>query len=40
VGRYAYTLYDTSGLLDINVAGYTGSAPRGQGPLPWADLTN
>jgi len=32
VGRYAYTVYDTSGLLDINVAGYpSGASVSGKG---------
>ena len=42
VGRYAYTIYDTSGLLDANVAGYPSSAltnAANKGLLPWADLT-
>lgn len=42
IGRYAYTVYDTSGLLDANVAGYpSGSATNasGKGLMPWADLT-
>jgi Tfp pilus assembly protein PilX len=42
IGRYAYVVYDTSGLIDINVAGYpTASAGNasGKGTLPWADLT-
>ncbi|MGB8356029.1 MAG: PilX N-terminal domain-containing pilus assembly protein [Chthoniobacteraceae bacterium] len=42
VGRYAYVIYDTSGLLDVNVAGYpTGSSTNaaGKGLMPWADLT-
>jgi len=42
VGRYAYTIYDTSGLLDANVAGYPTSAltnAANKGLLPWADLT-
>jgi hypothetical protein len=45
IGRYAFVVYDTSGLLDINVAGYdpsqasmTANAP-GKGLLPYADLT-
>ncbi|MDD5350114.1 MAG: hypothetical protein PHQ12_07870 [Chthoniobacteraceae bacterium] len=42
VGRYAYVVYDTGGLLDANVAGYpsgaAASAP-GKGLMPWADLT-
>ncbi len=40
VGRYAYAIYDISGLIDINVAGYTNSVnASGKGLLPWADLT-
>jgi hypothetical protein len=43
VGRYAYTVYDTSGLLDANVAGYPSSVGSaitgGKGLMPWADLT-
>jgi len=42
VGRYAYVIYDTSGLLDANVAGYPSSAATnatGKGLMPWADLT-
>jgi len=45
IGRYAFVVYDISGLLDINVAGYDASqatmsanAP-GKGLLPYADLT-
>jgi hypothetical protein len=42
-GRYAYTIYDTSGLLDANVAGYPSTAAAtsiaGKGLMPWADLT-
>lgn len=45
VGRYAYNIYDTGGLLDINVAGYSPAdqsakktnAP-GKGALVWAEL--
>ena len=43
LGRYAYVVYDTSGLLDINVAGYpTGAAASAptKGALAWANLTN
>jgi hypothetical protein len=43
IGRYAYVVYDTSGLLDANVAGYPTSAAgsaAGKGSLPWAQLTN
>jgi len=42
LGRYAYTVYDLSGLLDITVAGYPSMASNGaslKGLLPWADLT-
>ncbi len=43
IGRYAYAIYDQSGLLDMNVAGYpTASAPAtiaGKGVLAFADLT-
>ena len=45
IGRYAFVVYDTSGLLDINVAGYDSSQPGmatnapGKGLLPYADLT-
>ncbi len=44
VGRYAYQIYDTSGLLDANVAGnVTASPPTGvlsrKGSLVWADLS-
>jgi hypothetical protein len=43
VGRFAYVVYDTSGLLDANVAGYPSTAPAanasGKGLMPWADLT-
>ncbi len=43
VGRYAYVVYDTSGLLDINVAGYPNAAASyavtNKGLLPWADLS-
>ena len=42
VGRYAYVIYDTSGLLDANVAGYPSgavSSASGKGLLPWADVT-
>ena len=46
IGRYAFVVYDTSGLLDINVAGYDASQPSmatnaaGKGLLPYAELTN
>jgi hypothetical protein len=45
IGRYAFSLYDTSGLLDINVAGFPSvGGPRGEmvgskGTLAFADLT-
>jgi hypothetical protein len=45
IGRYAFVVYDTSGLLDINVAGYDSSQPSmatnapGKGLLPYTDLT-
>jgi Tfp pilus assembly protein PilX len=42
LGRYAYVVYDTSGLVDINSAGYpstAASAAAVKGVLPWADLT-
>jgi len=42
VGRYAYIVYDTSGLIDVNVAGYpaaSGSAAAAKGILSCADLT-
>ncbi|HSI85764.1 MAG TPA: hypothetical protein VK970_18415 [Candidatus Methylacidiphilales bacterium] len=42
VGRFAYTVYDVSGLLDINVAGYPTSAAgaaKAKGSAVWADLT-
>ncbi|NJM37986.1 MAG: hypothetical protein HC845_09105 [Akkermansiaceae bacterium] len=46
VGRYAYQVYDVSGLLDINVAGAISEPARelaqklsGKGSLVWADLT-
>jgi hypothetical protein len=43
VGRYAYQVYDVSGLLDANVAGYGSTAPPAnllsrKGSLVWADL--
>ena len=43
IGRYAYNLYDTSGLLDINVAGHPADPPDAQqvgakGSLMMADL--
>ncbi|HEY8965264.1 MAG TPA: hypothetical protein VIM58_02400, partial [Candidatus Methylacidiphilales bacterium] len=42
LGRYAYVVYDVSGLLDVNVAGYPAGAAASagnKGLLPWADLT-
>jgi hypothetical protein len=43
VGRFAYTIYDEGGLLDVNVAGYppgTTNAIAGyKSPLAYADLT-
>ena len=45
VGRYAYNLYETSGLLDVNVAGFpSGGGARAdrsgeKGSLVFADLT-
>ena len=44
VGRYAYQVYDVSGLLDINVAGSTSTLPPAdvlsrKGSLAWMDLT-
>ncbi len=43
IGRYAYTIYDEGGLLDINVAGYPGSTPSSftdfKNALSFADLT-
>jgi hypothetical protein len=42
IGRYAYVVYDTSGLIDVNVAGYPTTAAASaanKGSLPWADLT-
>jgi hypothetical protein len=39
IGRYAYVVYDTSGLIDVTVAGNPfspGITPKGL--LPWADL--
>ncbi len=42
IGRYAYVVYDTSGLIDANVAGYPSTYANnaaGKGALPWADLT-
>ncbi|HSI85214.1 MAG TPA: hypothetical protein VK970_15595 [Candidatus Methylacidiphilales bacterium] len=46
LGRYAYVVYDTSGLLDMNVAGYTATgataSPKdisGKGYSAYADMT-
>jgi len=51
IGRYAYVIYDTSGLLDATVAGYPGPGSSAsvntstmtnsaaKGPVAWADLT-
>jgi hypothetical protein len=45
VGRYAYAIYDESGLLDMNVAGYpsamsaTPTQPGRKGSVAFADLT-
>ena len=40
VGRYAYTVYDTSGLIDVNVAGNPStSSATNNGALPFADMT-
>ncbi len=43
VGRYAYQIYSTGGLLDANVAGHGSAAPATdaatKGSLVWADLT-
>ena len=43
IGRYAYNLYDTSGLIDINVAGHPAGTPDNErvghkGSLTMADL--
>lgn len=45
VGRYAYQVYDVSGLLDANVAGNLSVAPPAgavsrKGSLVWADLSS
>lgn len=45
IGRYAYTIYDEGGLLDVNVAGYPSSVsgtdfPSKRGLLPQVDLAN
>jgi hypothetical protein len=43
VGRYAYQIYSTGGLLDANIAGHGSGAPAGdaatKGSLVWVDLT-
>jgi hypothetical protein len=43
VGRYAYAIYDESGLMDINVAGYptgtTATQSGRKGSIAFADLT-
>lgn len=43
VGRFAYTIYDQGGLLDVNVAGYppgtTNAITSYKSPLSYADLT-
>ena len=42
IGRLAWTVYDVSGLLDINVAGYPAAASVAaapKGPAVWADLS-
>ena len=43
VGRYAYTVYDEGGLLDVNAAGYPPGSPTNfttfKGSLAYADLT-
>ncbi|HEY8966201.1 MAG TPA: hypothetical protein VIM58_07150, partial [Candidatus Methylacidiphilales bacterium] len=42
LGRYAYVVYDTSGLLDANAGGFPTAANSGasvKGLMPWADLT-
>src|SRR6266550_145361 len=43
IGRYAYAIYDESGLLDMNVAGYPTGTPATQsgrkGSVAFADLT-
>jgi hypothetical protein len=45
VGRYAYTIYNEGGLLDMNVAGYPSSVattdfPTKRGLLPQVDVAN
>ncbi|HEY8966934.1 MAG TPA: hypothetical protein VIM58_10845, partial [Candidatus Methylacidiphilales bacterium] len=42
VGRYAYVVYDVSGLLDVNAAGYPSAAAASsadKGLAPWVDLS-
>ncbi len=44
IGRYAYNLYDTSGLMDLNAAGHPAAQPEAgrvgaKGTLALADLT-
>ncbi len=42
IGRYAYNVYDISGLLDINVAGFPANAKGDaatKGSMAWADLS-
>jgi hypothetical protein len=43
IGRYAYQIYQTAGLLDVNIAGYGASANLAdvstKGSLLWADLS-
>ena len=42
IGRFAYNIYDVSGLLDINAAGYPNSSKSDsatKGSLAWADIT-
>lgn len=49
VGRFAYSVYDVSGLLNISIAGYARNSPSAgsafdasigaKGSLAWADLT-
>ena len=43
IGRIAFNIYDTGGLLDINAAGHAASAPSAviasKGSAVWADLT-
>ncbi|SDU11660.1 hypothetical protein SAMN05444156_2052 [Verrucomicrobium sp. GAS474] len=42
IGRYAFAMYDTSGLLDVNIAGYLPAevaGTAGKGYASYADLT-